>query len=151
MGIKSRKKKTQEDIKDATPIELKTVKNQMIVETARSRQLGRAVSVSQCFVVFTQFWGSNKQIVGLQSVNRLFYKRVGQWVRFVTLYPTIRRTKVVCHEPLSTEELVFPTRPMIEDVLSKGGLLTLTGIERNYGDGLGWLFNFILSNLFSLL
>ncbi len=35
---------------------------------------------------------------------------------------------------------------MIEEGLANDELLTLTGIQKNYAEGLGWWFSFMLSN-----
>ncbi len=64
-------------------------------------------------------------------------------MRLVFLNPKIRLSEMVCYNPESTEDLVFPTLEMIDEWL--GVLHTLTGLE-NSKDGRGSMFNFISSN-----
>lgn len=115
-------------------------------QTPRARDLGWGFGKSQCFVVFVVFWGTNKQIVQLQQLNKLFYRRVAQWVKRVKPYPAIRLTKITCHDPKCTEVFFFPTRAMTDEWLANGVLNLITGFENNKQDGKGSLFNFIVTN-----
>ena len=87
---------------------------------------------------------SKKQMIQLQGVNKLFYKRVAGWIRVVIIFPTIRRSETVCIKPESTEDfVVFPSAAMMR--AWRGVLHTLIGCENNE-KGTGLRFNFILSN-----
>jgi hypothetical protein len=45
-------------------------------QTARAKELGPKIGKTQAFVVIAFFWGTKKQIIKLQQVDMLFYKRV---------------------------------------------------------------------------
>jgi hypothetical protein len=114
--------------------------------TVRSRHLARKISVSQCFVYIAKFGFTQKQMVKLQHLNKLFYKRVAQWVRIVSRKTTLRRSVVVCPDTRSTKAFLFPARATIDDWLANGVLHPLVGLENNLKDGTGQMFNFISSN-----
>ncbi len=62
----------------------------------------------------------------LQQVNKRFYKRVAEWIKFVRTFPAIRLSEVVCPIGESTEEFACPTEAMIEQW--RGVLYYLAGI-----------------------
>ncbi len=74
-----------------------------------------------------------KQMIQLQGVNKLFYTRVAQWIRVVTM---IRLSEPVCINTRSTQNFVFPSATMMREW--RGVLHTLIGFENNsqfgYGD-----------------
>ena len=102
---------------------------------ARIRQIARMIAQSQCFIFIARFWGNNKQVVYLQQLNRLFYRRVAQWVWTVYRKPTIRLSNIVCSHPYSTEKFLFPTQAMIDKMLESGSPYRLFGFKNNYKDG----------------
>jgi hypothetical protein len=48
------------------------------------------------------FGFSNKEMIQLQGVKKLFYKRVAEWIRIVVIFPTIRLSGTICINPNST-------------------------------------------------
>ncbi len=107
----------------------------------RFRELGRKLGFSQCFIYITLFGFNKKQMIQLQGVNKLFYTRVAQWIRFVTI---IRLSEPVCINTRSTENFVFPSAAMLREWC--GVLHTLVGFANEKENGSGIRFNFILSN-----
>ena len=61
--------------------------------------MGRQLGFSQCFMYIALFGFSKKQMIQLQGVNKLFYKRVAEWIRVVT-FP--RLSKKACIDREST-------------------------------------------------
>ncbi len=93
------------------------------------------------------FGFSKKQIILLQRVCKLFYKRVAEWIKVVIIFPSIRLSEPVAINRESTENFVFPSVAMMRKW--RGVLHTLVGFENNYNhceSGMGDVFNFILSN-----
>ncbi len=83
-------------------------------------------------------------MVHLQQVNRLFYKRVAEWMRTIYRSPKIRLSYIACPNTRSNGVFVFPTQAMIDEM--RGELHHLVGFENNKQCGQGGCFNFILSN-----
>jgi hypothetical protein len=48
------------------------------------------------------FGFSKKQMIQLQGVNKLFYKRVAEWIRAVIIFPEIKLSETVCINTEST-------------------------------------------------
>ncbi len=48
------------------------------------------------------FGFSKKQMIQLQGINKLFYKRLAEWIRVVIIFPTIRLSEPVSINPEST-------------------------------------------------
>ncbi len=101
------------------------------------------VAWSQCFIHIALFGYSERQMITLQGVNRVLYKRVAQWVKIVKVV-AIRLSEVACLNTHSTRVFVFPTSAEI--IQWRGVLPHLTGFENNWQDGRGWYMNLILSN-----
>ncbi len=115
--------------------------------TKRFHELGRNIAMSQCFIFVAYFGFNNKQIIFLQAVSKLFYKRVPDWIKMRTVYrsPTLRRSAVVCAS-LSTSVLFFPATKQIKYDLGCDLLYPITGFENDKKDGKGSCFNFIAGN-----
>ena len=109
-------------------------------------KLANNIALSQCYMYITQFGFTQKQIVKLKGVNRIFYKRLAQWVGICLNLSNVRSLEIVCHRPDSTVGFEWPTRATIDEMLASGVLHLLTGFENNVEDGTGSCFNWILSN-----
>ncbi len=109
-------------------------------------KLGSMIAQSQCYVFIARFWGNGRQIVYLQQVNRVFYKRVAQWVRLVYRNPKIRLTETEYPNPYSKGQFEFPATARINKMLANGDVNFLAGFENDQECGTGSCFNFILSN-----
>ena len=73
------------------------------------------------------FGFSKKQMIQLQGVNKLFYKRVAEWIRVVIIFPTIRLSEPASIYTESTKNFVFPSAAMMREW--RGVLHTLIGFE----------------------
>ena len=58
----------------------------------RTKELGRRIACSQCFIFTVKYCCTNKQIILLQQVSRLLYLRVPYWINTVRVLPKIRRS-----------------------------------------------------------
>jgi hypothetical protein len=105
--------------------------------SARSRFLTNEASWSQCFLHIFQFGFTKSQMVQLQGVSRIFYKRVAEWMALMTVYRYIkvRKSKVVCLNPEGTEEITFPNEIMVDGWC--GIPLILVGFLNDKKDGTG--------------
>ncbi len=106
-------------------------------------KVAREIAWSQCFMHIALFGYSERQMITLQGVNRMLYKRVAQWVKIVKVV-AIRLSEVACLNPQSTRILFFPTAAEIREW--RGVFHYLAGFENNYLNGTGSFFNFILCN-----
>jgi hypothetical protein len=75
------------------------------------------------------FGFSKKQMIQLQGVNKLFYKRVAEWIRVVIIFPTIRLSEPVGIYEYSTKIFVFPYAATVRKW--RGVLHTLVGFEKS--------------------
>ncbi len=116
---------------------------QFQITHSRRDQLAYDIAWSQCFMHIALFGYSERQMIKLQGINRILYKRVAQWVKIVKVV-AIRLSKIAFINPDSTRVLVFPTSAEIREW--RGVLHYLKGFENDYKDGKGTQFNFILSN-----
>ncbi len=119
------------------------MQNQSTKTTTRERQLAREVAWS-CFMYIALFGFKKKQMIKLQGVNRVLYKRLAHWMQTVLIFPTIKLSQVVCPKPTSFGVLVFPTRARIEQW--RGVLHYLTGFVNGNYNGSSWVNSPFLSN-----
>ena len=80
---------------DYTPKIETLIKNAVEPNKKRDRDLGKMIGQSQCYVLIALFSCSKKQIIFLQAVNKMFYKRVAQWHSSVLIFPKIRLSEIV--------------------------------------------------------
>ncbi len=105
------------------------------------------MSQSLCFVLIALYAFTNKD---KRVIHKLLNKQIaarakGVWLQFFA--PVFRRSQIVCPNPESTTLFQIQTETaFLQEWFKTGAINQLVGFENDEEDGLGRLFNFILSN-----
>ena len=126
---------TAQPFRDGTAQQVYVTKYWTHKQTPRSQELGRQIAWSQLFIFIAKFCFKDRERIKLQGVNRLFYRRVAQWMKKVNRKRNYRLSKAACPDGRGPV-FEFPSAAMVREMLSKNEALhTLIGFENSREDG----------------